>query len=163
MALPFIRFTRGVHKRALLVISVSTRNLEMNDTGSSKQFSIANLSEWTAVAALLIALAAPQSGLSMLFISLLVPAFVVCKCCRMGLNPIVTGVITGFCWPVAFMFSVIVVTVRKAEIVQGQLYTEDGPGMFFMACALFLIFFGGLLSLLGAIAGAAFHFGNRYD
>jgi len=135
----------------------------MNGTNPShsRQFSIAKLAEWTAIAALLIALAAPQSDLRMLLTSLLVTAFVVYKCWRMGLQPIVAGAITGFSWPVAFLFSVIIATVRKGEIVQGQLYNEDGPGMFFMGCTLFLILFGGLFSLLGAIAGAAIHFGNR--
>ena len=133
----------------------------MNDTNRVRQFSIAKLAEWTVVAGMLIALAVPHSELSMLFISLLLSAFVAHKCLRMGLNPIETGAITGFSWPAALCFSVIVITVRKAEIVQGELYTEDGPGMFFLGCALFLIFFGGLLSLLGAIAGAAFHFAKH--
>lgn len=130
----------------------------MNDTNRVSQFSIAKLAEWTAIAALLIALVVPESELRMLFIGLLVSAFVAYKCRRMGLKPIATGAITGFSCPVAICFSAIVTTVRKAEIVQGHLYTEDGPAMLFVGCAYFLIIFGGLFSILGAIAGAAVHF-----
>ena len=129
---------------------------------SNRQFSIATLAEWTAIAASLVALAIPQTGLSMLFISFLVSACVAFRCWRMGLKPIATGAITGFSGPAALLFGIIVSTVLKAELVQGHLYCEDGPGVFFAGCAIFLIIFGGLLSILGAISGAAFQFGSRY-
>ena len=135
--------------------------LQVSRTGRVSQFSIRELGEWTAFAALTIALAVQPSDLSFLLTSLLIPSFVAYKCGRMRLNPIATGAITGFSWPATLCFCAIVTTVRKAEIVQGELYNEDGPGMFFAACAIFLIVFGGLFSLLGAIGGAAIHFANN--
>ena len=135
--------------------------LQINRTSRVSQFSIRELGEWTAFAALTIALAVQQSDLGFLLTSLLVPSFVAYKCWRMRLNPIATGAITGLSWPATLCFCAIVTTVRKAEIVQGELYTEDGPGMFFVACAIFLIVFGGLFSVLGAIGGAAIHFANN--
>ena len=134
---------------------------QVNRAVRFSQFSIRELGEWTAFAALIVSFAVAQSDLSFLFTSLLVPSFVAYKCWRMRFNPITTGAITGFSWPATLCFCTIVTTVRKAEIVQGELYTEDGPGMFFAACAIALIVFGGLFSLLGTIGGMAIYFANH--
>lgn len=143
------------------LIMTDSTPAQTNGTNRVRQFSIGKLAEWTVIAALTMGLAVSQSSLSVLLTSLLlVPSFVAYKCWRMRINPITTGAITGFSWPAALCFCAIVTTVREAEIVQGQLYTEDGPVAFFAGCAIFLTVFGGLFSILGMIGGAAIHFAN---
>ena len=74
------------------------------NTNPNRQFSIAKLAEWTAIAALLIALTVEQSDLSLLFTSLLASAVVAFKSWRMGLPAIAIGAFTGFSLPAASIF-----------------------------------------------------------
>lgn len=134
----------------------------MNDTNPNRQFSIAKLAEWTAIAALLIALTAEQSDLSLLFTSLLASAVVAFKSWRMGLPAIAIGAFTGFSLPAASIFGSVLSTVLNAKRDQGHLYCEDGPAIFFFGSVCLLVIFGGLFSLLGAVAGATFHLGRNF-
>jgi len=66
-------------------------------------------------------------------------------------GPIQSGAVVGFLPAAMLTLNVLVTTVLKAEVVQGHLYTEDGPFPLFLVCGIFLIVGGAICAAFGSL------------
>ena len=69
-------------------------------------------------------------------------------------RPVSFATLAGALWPAAHVLVDGAQTVAAGEIVQGQLYYEDGPVEFFAATSLILLLTGIIGGLYGAVVGA---------
>ena len=119
----------------------------MND---SNQISLSGLFWGVVTASLLVAAVTTQSGF-VLFVSItLLCFFAGCYCSIKKFRPWYAGAVVGYLLPALLILNVLVSTVVKAEIVQGKLYHESGPGFFVFNCAIVFIISGGICALLFA-------------
>lgn len=101
---------------------------------------------------LLIAVATTKSVVVIVGSVLTLCLFAGCYCSVKKYRPWYSGAVVGFLVPALLILKEITTTVLiKGEIVQGELYCEDGPFIFFLGSAIVLAVSGAVCALVGSL------------
>jgi hypothetical protein len=124
----------------------------MND---SNQISLSGMIWGVVTVSLLIAATTTASPVVLLFATFMLCLCLGCYCSQKKFQPWYSGAAVGFAAPALLSLNLVATTVMKAEIVQGELYTEDGPLMLFAGGAMLMVVPGGILAIVGAAVWTA--------
>jgi len=124
----------------------------------SPQFKLSTLIGWVAAAAFLSVLLFDRSLYGTLVAAFGISALVGIECIRLRLHLVASGAIAGFVFPSCVLVAYVAETIDKAEMIQGQLYYEDGPATFFAVTFFLLLLFGFYGALIGSSFGCIAHF-----
>ena len=120
----------------------------MND---ANQISLSGMIWGIATVSLLIAVGTTKSAVVAVGSILLLCLFAGCYCSVKKYRPWYSGAVVGFMVPALLILNEITTTVIKGEMVQGELYYEDGPFIFFLGSAIILVVSGAVFALVGSL------------
>ena len=70
-----------------------------------------------------------------------------------GVRWIGCGIVSGYLFVAPFVYQMAITAILNGDVVQGQLYNEDGPLAFFLGLTILFVLCGSCLALLGAGCG----------
>ena len=116
-------------------------------------FKLINLIQLTAVLSVMAAIAVSQSIVITLAAGLFLSIAASIQLRKNGVRWIGCGIISGYLFAAPFIYQMAITPILNGDVVQGQLYNEDGPLVFFLGLAIAFVLCGSCLALLGAGCG----------